>query len=58
LIGWKDFHKLPLDNENKFREGSWEVFGFLIVLFCFFGRGERLRKRRKINLLCEKMFME
>ncbi len=54
MIGWKDFHKLPLDNENKLREGSWEVFGFLRVLFSFFGRGEKLRKRRKISLLCVK----
>jgi hypothetical protein len=35
LIGRKDF-KLPLDKENKFKEGSWEVYkkrsGTLCVL--------------------------
>jgi hypothetical protein len=28
LIGGKDFHKLPLNEENKLKEGSWEAFSF------------------------------
>jgi hypothetical protein len=38
LIVGRDFHKLPLDKENKLNKGSWETFGFLRILF-FFGRG-------------------
>jgi len=41
LIGGKDFHKLPLDKENKLKEGSWEVFS--LGKFCFVF----LRRRRK-----------
>jgi len=37
-IDWREgFSQLPLDKENKIKEGSWEEF-----LFCFF------RKRRRM----------
>jgi len=38
LIRGKDFHKLPLDKENKFKEGSWEVFSLRKFCLVFLGR--------------------
>jgi len=35
--GRKDFKKLPLNKENKFKKGPWEIFWFWKVLFCVFG---------------------
>jgi len=37
LIGRKDFNKLPLDKENKFKKGSWEIFGFGKFYLVFLG---------------------
>jgi hypothetical protein len=47
LIGGKDLHKLPLDKENKLKEGSWKAFGFYFkILSCVFERGKNDLGRR------------
>jgi hypothetical protein len=40
-IDWRErFPQIPLDKENKLKEGSWEVWVKGIFLSCvFFGRG-------------------
>jgi hypothetical protein len=42
------FPQLPLDKENKLKEGSWEDY------FCFWEEEESKCVRGKTNLLCVK----
>jgi hypothetical protein len=45
-IDWREgFPQLPLDRENKLKEGSWEAWGERSFILCFF-----LGKRRKMNV--------
>jgi len=38
-IDWREgFLQLPLDKENKLKEGSWEALGGEKFLSCVFGR--------------------
>jgi hypothetical protein len=50
LIRKKYFHKLPLDKENKFKEGSWEAFGFWKSFILCLKKGRRFKKRRRMNV--------
>jgi hypothetical protein len=38
-----------LDKENKFKEGSWEAFGFGKLSFVLGGK-KRLRKKMSMNV--------
>ncbi len=50
LIKGKDFSKLPLDNENKFKEGSWEAYQKRSGILCVFLK----QKRRRMNVWAKK----
>ncbi len=61
-IDWKEeFAQLPLDKENKFKEGSWKAWWreFIFIL-CFSSKEEENEcVRGDIVVMCEKMlFME
>jgi hypothetical protein len=45
LIEGKDFHKLLLDKDNKFKEGSWEAFNFGKFYLFFWEEKKDLGKR-------------
>jgi hypothetical protein len=46
VIGWKErFSSLPLDKENKPKEGSWETWCENSFILCVF-----IGKRRKMNM--------
>jgi hypothetical protein len=56
-IDWREgFLQLPLDKENKFKEGSWEALGGENFLSCVFGKGKEWMCERRLSLLCVKKF--
>jgi len=50
LIKGKNFHKLPLDKENKLKEGSWEVIISGRIFSCVFGEEEEVLREEHEDL--------
>jgi hypothetical protein len=43
FTGGKDFSKLPLDKENKLKDGSWEAYQKRSGILCVFPEEKRRR---------------
>jgi hypothetical protein len=61
-IDWKErFPQLPLDKENKLKEGSWEAWvkGVFFYLVFFLEEEENECVKGELIVICEKvLFME